>query len=54
MVERSYALNKRERVANTALRQQENERRGIRAGHIEGNASEFRWPTFYHGDMELK
>jgi hypothetical protein len=41
MVEGSYALNKRERVANAALCQQENERRGIRAGSIEWNASEF-------------
>ena len=41
MVEGSYTVNKRERTTNAAQRQQDNERRGIRAGRIEGNASEF-------------
>ena len=54
MVEGSYAVNKRERTTNGAQRQQDNERRGIRARHIEGNGSEFHRATFYRGDMELK
>ena len=42
MVEGSYAGNQRERTTNAALLcQQENEQRSIRAGRIEGNASEF-------------
>jgi len=41
-------------AAKAALRQQENDRRGIMAERIEGNASEFHWATFYHGDMGLK
>ena len=41
MVEGSYAPNKGERAANAAQRQQENERRHIRARRIEGDASEF-------------
>ena len=41
MVEWLYALKKRERATNAALRQQESERRGIGARRIEGSASEF-------------
>ena len=54
MVEWLYALKKRERATNAALRQQESEWRGIGARRIEGSASEFHWATFYRADMELK
>jgi hypothetical protein len=37
-----------------AQRQQESERRGIRTGCIEGNASEFHCATFYRGEKELE
>jgi hypothetical protein len=41
MVEGSYVPNKRDCAANAAQRQQESEKCSIRAGCIEGNASDF-------------
>jgi hypothetical protein len=54
MVEGLYAPNERERAANAVQRQQESERRDIRARCIEGNTSKFHFATFYHGDTESK